>query len=75
MELFAFRKNPKKKSIVSLMFTRNNTGFNITENRKGCRWLKGLKHQYKLCMNRKGLPQILKETKNRTVMSCYKHFR
>ncbi|XP_018568873.1 protein Wnt-4-like [Anoplophora glabripennis] len=69
-------KVSRRKSFVAVVFTSNFTTYNTTRSRKGlCRWLKHLKHQARLCAKRKGLAELLLETKKLTINSCKQQFQ
>ncbi|KAG5880991.1 hypothetical protein JTB14_018001 [Gonioctena quinquepunctata] len=65
-------KNSKsKRTFVTVLFSNNKTSPNTTTNKKGlCRWLKGLKHQNRLCIKKKGLAELLMDTRKLTLESC-----
>nr|XP_023025367.1 protein Wnt-4-like [Leptinotarsa decemlineata] len=70
------KSTKSKKSFVAVLFSKNNTVFNATDNKRGlCRWLRGMKHQNKLCSKKEGLAELLIDTRKLTIDSCKFHFR
>ncbi|XP_030761408.1 protein Wnt-4 [Sitophilus oryzae] len=64
-----------KKSFISLVFSSNATWIKPNATHKEmCRWLKTLKHPEKLCRRRRGLPELLHETRKLAVSSCMEQF-
>ncbi|XP_025831051.1 protein Wnt-4-like [Agrilus planipennis] len=79
-----FPKLARRRSIVSLIFSHNdsnastsaaNGDSNVSTNVTPCRWLRGFKHQNKMCRKRKGLSQALLIAKHLAVVSCKEQFR
>ncbi|XP_050307023.1 protein Wnt-9a [Anthonomus grandis grandis] len=66
----------RRKSLLALLYTTNASFFDpdLHDGRNLCRWLKGLKHQRQMCQRRKGLSEILLETRHLTLSSCQRQF-
>ncbi|KAF7272921.1 hypothetical protein GWI33_014327 [Rhynchophorus ferrugineus] len=65
-----------KKSFVAMLFSTNVTAIKPNSTQKEmCRWLRGLRHQDKICKKKEGLPQLLEETKKLAVSSCVELFQ
>lgn len=70
------QKLSRRRTIVSLIFS-NATGIkNSAKNRTStCRWLRGYKHQNKLCRKRRGFSDVLQEARYLAINSCQEQFR
>ncbi|CAH1176100.1 unnamed protein product [Phaedon cochleariae] len=69
-----YLRNGRGKSFVTVLFTKKYN--NVTSNSKGlCRWLKGMKHQNKLCLNKEGLAEVIVDTRNIAIASCTDNFQ
>ncbi|KAJ8939679.1 hypothetical protein NQ318_016623 [Aromia moschata] len=74
--LETIHRNARRKSLVAVLFSNRSTTYNETGGVKSlCRWLKGLKHQHRLCTKRNGLAQLLQETRKLTIESCKYQFQ
>ncbi|XP_028143243.1 protein Wnt-4 isoform X1 [Diabrotica virgifera virgifera] len=69
-------KTSRRNSFIAAVYTKNNTRYNATANKRElCRWLRSFKHQKLLCLKRTGLPEIVRDYRKLTVLSCINHFK
>ncbi|XP_044267624.1 protein Wnt-4 [Tribolium madens] len=63
----------RKKPFAALVFSgsNNNTPFN----KNPCFWLSRLKYQSKICWRQRGLPDVLLNARNLSIISCQNQFR
>ncbi|KAL1494685.1 hypothetical protein ABEB36_010249 [Hypothenemus hampei] len=67
----------RRKSLIALLLTTNGSFFDpeLESEKHLCRWLKGLKYQRNMCQRKKGLPELLQQTRQLTLHSCQLQFK
>ncbi|CAH0556900.1 unnamed protein product [Brassicogethes aeneus] len=64
----------RRRSFSALVFAGANKNNNNSVSTENCRWLRGAKHQRRLCVRRKGLQAVLLKSRELAVDSCQKEF-